>query len=208
MSDISFPIDALIIVPWTDPVLDQEGHDPRSEYVERFWTSVLGPSTVLLVRRLVHGFEAAPNGYRIWLPDAAQALGLATANGKGSPFYRALTRSVQFNCTRLVGERLYVHTKLPTVGPRALARMPAELQAEHQAFVEAARATSAADVEHRARELALSLYEMGEGPSATEAQLEQWRFPRPVVRDAATWAWMEYHRRLDEHGVSEPLDAA
>jgi len=34
---------ALTIRAWEDPVVDALGHDPRSEYVERFWLPVLGP---------------------------------------------------------------------------------------------------------------------------------------------------------------------
>lgn len=32
------------IHPWFDPLVDESGHDPRSRYVERFWSGVLGPT--------------------------------------------------------------------------------------------------------------------------------------------------------------------
>jgi hypothetical protein len=45
-ADLPFdqPIDHLRISPWHDPVVDAIGHDPRSNYVERFWLSLLGPA--------------------------------------------------------------------------------------------------------------------------------------------------------------------
>ncbi|MFV0526368.1 MAG: hypothetical protein ACK5RL_17935 [Acidimicrobiales bacterium] len=50
----------LLVRPWPDPVLDEMGHDPRSAYVEQFWLSILGPSAVLLLRRLARGLERSP----------------------------------------------------------------------------------------------------------------------------------------------------
>src|SRR4051794_26631584 len=52
----------LDIRPWADPVIDAVGHDPRSHYVEEFWLSILGPSTVWLLRRMAAGLEANPGG--------------------------------------------------------------------------------------------------------------------------------------------------
>src|SRR5215470_15811471 len=43
---LPLPLDSLIIYPWTDPVVDAVGHDPRSPYVEHFWLGILGPSTM------------------------------------------------------------------------------------------------------------------------------------------------------------------
>lgn len=40
--------DRLRIVAWSDPLVDQLGHDPRSTYAERFWLPVLGPPSVAI----------------------------------------------------------------------------------------------------------------------------------------------------------------
>lgn len=45
-TDPVFPIPTIAVEAWSDPVIDQLGHDPRSAYVERFWLPVLGPSGV------------------------------------------------------------------------------------------------------------------------------------------------------------------
>ena len=44
----TFPIPTLSVRAWTDVVIDEVGHDVRSAYVERFWLSILGPSTITL----------------------------------------------------------------------------------------------------------------------------------------------------------------
>ena len=35
---------AIVVRPWHDSTLVRDGHTPRSEYVERFWLGVIGPS--------------------------------------------------------------------------------------------------------------------------------------------------------------------
>ena len=54
--DIPSATPTLQVLPWSDPVIDQLGYDPRSRYVERFWLGILGPSATWLMRYLVDGF--------------------------------------------------------------------------------------------------------------------------------------------------------
>src|SRR5579884_3949150 len=54
--------DCVRVRPWPDPAADLAGHDSRSWYVETFWTGILGPSTVLLARRLAGLLERHPAG--------------------------------------------------------------------------------------------------------------------------------------------------
>src|SRR4051795_11441772 len=68
------PASTLSIRPWPDGVIDALGHDPRSQYVERFWLGILGPSTTWLLRRFAAGLEDEPAGYDLQLADTAQAL--------------------------------------------------------------------------------------------------------------------------------------
>src|SRR5215217_7591675 len=98
------PTTRLEIKPWPDPVIDRMGHDPRSPYVERFWLSILGPSTTWLLRRLAAGFEASPTGFVLDLGDTARALGLGNRRGPNSPFTRALVRCRQFGFAQHQGE--------------------------------------------------------------------------------------------------------
>jgi len=92
---LPLPFDSLIVYPWTDPVVDAVGHDPRSPYVEHFWLGILGPSTTWLLRRLAAAFDVNPDGFELDLPETAGALGLSATSGRHSPFARTLQRCVQ-----------------------------------------------------------------------------------------------------------------
>ena len=66
----------LIVLPWPDPAADAHGHDARGRYAELFVLPILGPTATWLLRRLVDGLEAFPNGYELDLDETARALGL------------------------------------------------------------------------------------------------------------------------------------
>src|SRR5436190_2442186 len=91
----------LTVRPWPDSVLDQVGHDPRSPYVERFWLGVLGPSSVVFMRRLASELESNPAGFELSLADTAKTLGLGMKGGRNSPFLRTINRCEQFRLVHL-----------------------------------------------------------------------------------------------------------
>src|SRR3954447_25253100 len=86
----------LEIRPWPDSVIDELGHDPRSPYVERFWLGILGPSSIMLLRRLAADLEHSPAGYELPLDDTARSLGLSLRGGRTSSFMRTVARCAQF----------------------------------------------------------------------------------------------------------------
>src|SRR3954447_5256424 len=86
----------LNVRPWPDTVIDRVGYDPRSPYVERFWLGVLGPSSIVLLRRLAGELEANPSGFVLGLDATARSLGLAVRGGRGSTFGRTVLRCSQF----------------------------------------------------------------------------------------------------------------
>jgi hypothetical protein len=190
----------LEIRTWHDPVVDQLGYDARSAYVERFWLGVLGPSTVWLLRRIASGLDAHPDGFALPLGDTARALGLG-GEGASSPFTRALKRCCQFDMARAEGPGvLAVRHRLPPLARRHLQRLPESVQAEHAAWEASGNRTPATGIDRdRARQLALSLVELGEDPEATRLQLLRWRFDPVVAGEAAAWA-------LDRR--DDPLTAA
>ena len=49
--DIPLNKRTLHVVPWSDPVVDQVGYDPRTLYVEQFWLGILGPPSLPNIRR-------------------------------------------------------------------------------------------------------------------------------------------------------------
>lgn len=176
---------------WPDPVIDELGHDPRSDYVERFWLPVLGPSTVFLLRHLARRLEQEPAGTELCLDELAAALGLGARPGRNSPFSRTLARAVDFEMARLHPGCLYVRRALPTLAHRHLARLPDSLRAEHARAVLAARSprrpSHRLQLERRARQLALSLRELGEPAEAIAGHLERWRFEPSAVAAAVAF---------------------
>ena len=132
--------ETLLIRPWADEVIDALGFDPRSNYVEKYWLGVLGPSTTWLLRRLAADLEASPAGFELDLAETAHRLGLGARLGRDAPFVRALTRCVQFGMARHEGhDALGVRRKLPPLNRRQLMRLPPVLQAEHERWQDVER---------------------------------------------------------------------
>ncbi|HTH05016.1 MAG TPA: hypothetical protein VL916_04060 [Ilumatobacteraceae bacterium] len=128
---LAFRPPTLMVVPWDDPVVDQVGHDVRSNYVEAFWLNVLGPTATWTLRRLVAGLDRYPLGYELDLDETAGALGLSYSSGTTNSFGRALQRCVMFGVAQPVPDGLAVRRRLPTVSLRQLERMPERLRTLH-----------------------------------------------------------------------------
>ena len=193
---------SLLVRPWVDPVIDHIGHDPRSEYVERFWLGILGPSTTWLLRYLVSRLDDAPDGFDLDLNECATSIGLGHRQGPNAPFPRTVTRCCLFGASRLSGATLEVRRKLPPLSLRQIARLPASLRAEHDRWLDASPPVSVVRMRERARSLALSLVELGEDREATERQLHRWKFHPALASEATEWA-------LAHHATSEapqPID--
>lgn len=184
------PKDVLTVEAWRDPLVEALGHDARSAYVERFWLPVLGPSTVLLLRRLAGPLERSPGGMALRLAETSRSLGLGERLGRNSTFLRTISRTIEFELARLVAPaRLAVRTVLPPLPRRYVVRLPEQLREElSQAERLAPSRVVAADQRLRGRQLALSLVELGEDEAATERQLLRWRFHPALARECSEWA--------------------
>ena len=87
--------------------------------------------------------------------------------------------------------------RLPPLNRAQIERLPAGLAAKHLRLNEAT--TTDLVQRARARRLALSLIECGDGFDETERQLDQWKVPESLAAEAVNWAW-ERHRVAAEHG--------
>jgi hypothetical protein len=125
--------------PWPDEVIDRVGHDPRSAYVERFWLPLLGPSSVVLLRRLAT--ELDDNAEAVSLPteSTARSLGLGLKGGRASTFHRTVDRCRQFHLVHLEdeGRTLLARRKLPPLNRGQVGRLPDEVRAQHDRWVHA-----------------------------------------------------------------------
>ena len=192
-------VPTLSISAWPDPVIDTLGHDPRSDYVERFWLPTLGPTTLLLLRRLASHLDLEPDGCALDVADLSQALGLGAREGTSSPLFRSLDRLTQFELACSAASRTYaVRRTVPPVNRRHVQRLPISLQRAHDAWLEE-RLTST-PLEHartRARRLAFMLFEQGDELSSVEHALLGIGFHPTICRESAEWAY-ERHRAAFE----------
>lgn len=124
--------DPLAVVSLDDALIEALGHDPRSAYVETFWCPVLGPSSVMLLRRMADWLDDSPAGFPLPLKPAAAALGLGHSGGANSPMIRTLARLVRFEMAEVRGEALAVRRMLPPLALRHLARLPGHLAERHR----------------------------------------------------------------------------
>lgn len=186
----------LDVRPWPDPVLDTLGHDPRSPYVEQFWLGILGPTTTWLLRRLVTVLEEHPEGTTVGLTELARVLGLGRRAGRNGPLDRCIERAVHFEVARVDEDgALAVRRRLPPLTRRQVVRLPSSLQLSHQRWQE--NQPGAADaVRRRARQLALSLVELGEDVESAERQLLRWRYHPALAHESVRWAW-DRHRAAE-----------
>jgi hypothetical protein len=169
MPEIPPPLAGSITVrPWVDPVVDDDGFDPRSRYVEVFWLGVLGPTATWLLRRLVAGLERSPDGYELDLQITAQAMGLSYTHGRSSPFSKALQRCVMFGLAHPIDGGLAVRRRVPPISFRHLRRMPESVQAAHATWLQ-----TSIDVDDltRAHRLATTMLDVGDDPSVIEHHL-------------------------------------
>lgn len=144
------------IRPWVDPVVDQRGFDPRGAYVEKFWLSVIGPTATWIMRRFAERFDDQPDGFVVDLDHAATSMGLSYAKGDASPFGKALHRCVMFGLALPMSDGYSVRRRFPTVAQRHLKRLPADVQAEHEAWARRTIRIDAVDIQRRLVEAGLS----------------------------------------------------
>lgn len=188
----SFPVATMAVHPWPDVVIDGIGHDPRSDYVERFWLGVLGPSATWLVRRLAAGLELHPDGYELDLGATALELGLGTRSGKHSPFMRTIERCARFGAIDLTGaDSMRVRRKLPPLTRYQQERLPQHLRDEHQRLLDAALSQpNPHEVRERARGVALSFAARGFDAPAIERELHERSIHPALAHEVAAWAVM------------------
>ena len=130
----------LTIRLWPRP--SPEPHPALSDYAERFWLPVIGPSGLWLLRwgqrELERGGSQAV-GFEIAADELALRIGLGVGTARQSPLRRSLMRLETFDLARRLSEAVVeFRTTVPSVSMRQLERMPVELRREHQAWRTAA----------------------------------------------------------------------
>jgi hypothetical protein len=195
---IPAPATTLTIHPWPDTVIDSVGLDPRSDYVERYWLGIIGPSTTWLLRHLVEGLERQPAGFELDMAETAARIGIGFQGGRHSPFCRTLGRLVQFELARDEGAGIMaVRRKVPPLSRRQLTRLPEKLQQDHEAWTDGqARSSRLETQRRRSRQLGLSLFELGEESAEVERQLLRWGYHPALCYESTQWAMLRHRQAL------------
>jgi hypothetical protein len=138
----------LNINPWPRPT--PEAHRPQSDYAERFWLPVIGPSSLWLLRWVQRELEDRRREgqyvpFTVGSDELALRIGLGAGTARQSPLRRSLMRLETFELGRRLDESVVeFRTTMPSVSTRQLERMPVELRREHRAWCAAPSAGAGA----------------------------------------------------------------
>ncbi len=166
-SPVAVLADSVMVIPWEDPVVERYGVEVHSEYVARFWLSVLGPTATWILRLMAGGLARYPFGYEQDLAELAATVGLSKSMAVNGPFGRALQRCEIFGVSRTVPGGLAVRRKLPPLSARQVARLPEALQQAHQRW----RQPGIDGELDKARLLAAAFRDIGDSTEAIERHL-------------------------------------
>lgn len=91
----------LRVEPWSDPVVEAVGHDPRSAYAHEFWLPIVGPSALLVTRKLLERLEAAGGPCEVDTAELALSVGLGAGGGRNSRIAATLGRLTGFGLAHI-----------------------------------------------------------------------------------------------------------
>ena len=90
----------MTVCRWADPVVETLGLPVNSIYSETVLLPVVGPSSVLCLRRLSAWVSANPDGVQVDTRQLARDLGLGDSLGRNGQITRTIHRLCQFDLTR------------------------------------------------------------------------------------------------------------
>ena len=129
--------------PLVDSTLERIGFPLEHPYVEQVYCSVLGPTSVLLLRHIGRQLAEHPGGVDLDLIDASRRLGLgirteANEVGRRSVIVRSIDRLVQFRLAlRHSDESVGVYRKVPALSHGRVSHLPDGLRATHERLLSA-----------------------------------------------------------------------
>ena len=119
----------------TDPSVEGRGFSVRSLYTEAVLLPILGPASVLCLRRLGACAASRPAGVELDTRALARDLGLGDQLTRNSAITRTLNRLCQFDMAHWSGAELSVRTTVAPLPSRYLLRLSPELRSLHQTMV-------------------------------------------------------------------------
>lgn len=185
---------SIYVYRWVDPVVDRQGFHARSQYVEAFWLSSLGPTATLLLRHLSEVIEHNSEGVNIEISSCARRLGVSESEARNSTFRRSLSRLVQFGLARQSGMSVAVRLYVPLISRRQLLRLTPQLREAHTAMTIGSEVPQTLNGRReRCRRVAGALAQLGDSPAAIEQQLANWGFHPSLIGDVSRWLQTSTH---------------
>ena len=125
--------------PVVDSTLERVGFPLDHPYLEQVYCSVLGPSSVLLLRHMGRQLAEHPGGVDLDLVDTSRRLGLglradddAEEIGRRSPIARTVDRLAQFKLVlHLSEDTVGVHRRVPALSRGRVLRLTDGLRDTH-----------------------------------------------------------------------------
>ena len=146
-------------VPHPQPQVRQVGFPIDHAYIEQCWAPIIGPTSVLLLRRLPVLWREGMTA-EVDVADLAQSLGLGNSTGRSGTMQHTLQRLERFRFASCSGPaELEVFTEAPPLSSRHLERLPAWTAKRHEHLLrvhldELARIQSRSDLTARLDRLA------------------------------------------------------
>lgn len=112
-------------VPHPSPQIQRIGVPLDHPYLEECWAPVLGPSSILLLRRVAALWRESDR-IESTLADLGQGIGLGKGSGRNSPVQRTMDRLERFGFLRqsATGENVAVAATAGPLSERQLERVP------------------------------------------------------------------------------------
>jgi len=165
---------------WDDP-LTTAGYPVQSRYTELFWLPLLGPSSLLLLRRTDQLLSVEAKPVTMGVAELAQSLGLGPTGRHGSLLVRTIKRCCDFRVARQVGDTtLEVKRKLAPLTDRQILHLPHALRQLHFGTFEIERYRLLAESSTRLAQMTATLRDLGADPSEIADQLQRMGYERPV----------------------------
>lgn len=119
-------------VPHPQAQVRQVGFPLDHAYVEQCWTPIVGPTSVLLLRRATLLWREGMSA-EVEIEDLARSLGLGKSSGRNGSMQRTLERLCRFQFASFTGPaELEVFTEVPPLSPRHLERVPGWTRNRHE----------------------------------------------------------------------------
>ena len=213
----SQPVEApatLTVIRYPDPATEAHGYGPEHAYPELVLCSIVGPSSLLLWRRLARiARHADANPVSVDTVDLLASIGLGAHLGKNSPGARTIARMLSFDMARQAGragQLLAVRTALAPVAEPRLGRLPASARRYH-AQIHPAQVHPAAVPDRRpapTAPLAPGLFRLGKlhaTPTATRAMANTGTDPHALIERHrhGDWGDVTLHDALANNAAIE-----